>query len=193
MEYRGKRCALLVVVCLLGFALAACSGQGASQPAASSAAPDASASSQGSASAEPSGDAGSQGSAPAAQDSSSQSGASAAQGADAYVGDWVSGRARLEISAVEDHYKCVVVWGASYKEEARWDYEPCLYDGTSLVCEGLGVKTVDVYKEGGELESSEEEFSDGSASFTLGDDGQLTWIDFKVYPDEEGLVFERIA
>ena len=156
---------MMIAVALLGLALAACSSQGSSQSADSSGAPSASA--------------------------SAQDAASSSRGAEAYVGTWVSGRASLEISAVDDHYKCSVTWGASVDESAQWDYEPCLYDGESLTCEGLGVKKDVVYNEDGSVKSSEEEFSDGSASFTIGDDGKLTWIDFKVYPEEEGLVFER--
>ena len=156
---------MLIASALLSLVLAACASQGSSQSAESSGA--------------------------ASTSTSSQDSSSVSQGAESYVGTWVSGRASLEISVVDDHYKCAVTWGSSAAESSQWDYEPCLYDGASLICEGLGVKKNAVYNEDGSVKSSEEEFSDGSASFSIGGDGKLTWIDFKVYPEEDSLVFER--
>ncbi len=110
--------------------------------------------------------------------------------ADQYVGHWVSGRASLEISPEDEGYKCTIHWGGSVSEATEWYYS-CTFDGTSLVDEGVGVKSLVVYDENGNITSSTDEFTDGAASFTIGDDGQLTWTDYKEYPEGGVLVFER--
>ena len=193
-----KRFVLAIAVALFSLSLMACSGQSQSQSSAASSSSGASSSAESSASesqgaASDSAASDSQSSSASAQSAASDSAqsAAAAKTSDAYLGKWVSGRATLEIVPAGDDYKCTVVWGSSASESSEWVYEPSVYDGANLVCEGLGVKTNYVYNEGGSVKSSEEEFSDGSGSFALGDDGKLTWIDFKVYPSQEGLVFER--
>lgn len=115
-------------------------------------------------------------------------------GIEAYLGTWMAGRAVLTIEATDDGVNCEIRWGSSASEEAVWIYEGALYDEVSgaLTTFETGVKANRVYGEGGELVSEEIVFDDGAASFALGEDGTLTWTDFKRTPGENEILFERV-
>ena len=114
---------------------------------------------------------------------------------DDYLGTWVSGRAELVITPNEtEGYDCVIHWGSSATEMSEWTYTGCFYDEVS---EGLnsfenGVRRDYTLSKEGEEESFVEVFTDGAASFMIDEDGDLSWTDFKVYPDEEPVLFTRV-
>ena len=112
----------------------------------------------------------------------------------AFEGEWVSGRAQLTIEELDNTIHCTVNWGSSAFDSALWEYE-AMYDEVSgeLTTLESGVKSDVTYGEDGEIVSSEIEYDDGAAAFTLNDDGTLTWTNFKETPGENELVFEKAA
>ena len=112
----------------------------------------------------------------------------------AFEGRWISGRATLTIEELDDVVYCTIHWAGSAFDAAEWSYEGCLYDEISggLTTFEIGVKTINVYDESGEVVSSEQVFDDGAAAFKLNEDGTLTWTDFKETPGENELVFKRL-
>lgn len=118
-----------------------------------------------------------------------------AEGAgDAYLGEWVSGRATMKIVADGDGYDVSIRWGSSYCEDAVWVYEGCLYDDVSggLSSFEVGVKTDVTYGENGEVISSKELYNDGAAAFVINEESKLVWTDFKETPGENEVTFERM-
>ena len=111
---------------------------------------------------------------------------------DSYVGVWVCGRAQLEIARSNSGYKCYVTWSSSAAELSTWEYD-CDFDGESLYSFETGVRTDLVYNEDGAIASAKTVFSDGAASFSLGRDGTLSWIDYKTYPSSDPVIFERVG
>ena len=112
----------------------------------------------------------------------------------AFEGEWVAGRALLTIDDLDDVIYCTVNWGGSAFDSAVWEYEAA-YDEVSgeLTTLETGVKSNVTYGKDGEILSSEVEYDDGAAAFTLNDDGTLTWTNFKETPGENEMVFEKAA
>ena len=113
---------------------------------------------------------------------------------DIYEGAWVSDRASLTIESLDDVIYCTVEWGSSAFELTRWEYDGCLYDEISggLTTFETGVKTNLTFDDNGEIVSSEEEYTDGAASFIINDEGNLVWTDFKETPGENEIIFEKM-
>lgn len=111
----------------------------------------------------------------------------------AFEGAWVCGRASMDISAEDAGYKVSITWGGSAWESAQWEYA-CMYNAEAgtLVDSGMGSKCIVTYGDDGQLESVEEQYSDGKAEFAIDGAGHLTWKD-AVENAGEGMAFERVA
>ena len=110
----------------------------------------------------------------------------------AYEGTWVSDRISLVIESLDDVIYADVYWAGSAFDTAHWEYV-VTYDEVAdeLNCPETGVKTILTYDENGDVVSSQQEFSDGAASFRLTEDGTLIWTDYKQTPGENQYEFER--
>lgn len=97
---------------------------------------------------------------------------------DIFLGVWECDRAKLTIAKGNDGYKCYLTWGGSASETATWEYD-CWYDGYGLSSVETGVHKVLTYNEDGAIVNEEVVFTDGAASFVIGDDGNLVWNEFK--------------
>lgn len=102
-------------------------------------------------------------------------GQSEVTGAD-YVGVWGCGRATLTITPQGNAYACNITWGSSASEVGTWDYL-CTFTDGKLVDGGTGVKKDVVYSEDGEISSSETLYTNGSAEFSLDEQGRILWKD----------------
>ena len=111
----------------------------------------------------------------------------------AFEGQWVAGRGLLTIADLDDVVYCTIVWGTSAAEASTWEYE-CSYDEGSGALTSLetGVRCDLTFGEDGEIAKEEVVFEDGAASFTLNDDGTLTWTNFRETPGQNEIVFERM-
>ena len=128
---------------------------------------------------------------------------SVAESPDAFLGSWSCDRASIDISPLEgrgmvlddglaysqdsepafeqgDAYRVLIHWGGSAFESSEWEYI-CSFDEGSgkLVDEGKGVHATLTFDEDGSLLDEEIAYSDGSASFSLNEKGELTWKDDK--------------
>ena len=97
---------------------------------------------------------------------------------DIFLGVWECDRAKLTIAKGDDGYKCYLTWGGSASETATWEYD-CWYDGFGLSSVETGVHRVLTYNEDGAIANEEVVFTDGAASFVIGDDGNLVWNEYK--------------
>ncbi|MCR5683360.1 MAG: S-layer homology domain-containing protein [Clostridiales bacterium] len=112
---------------------------------------------------------------------------------DTFVGEWAADRASLTITPSEDGYLCKVHWASSATECSEWEYF-CWFDGETLASVETGTRKDLIYGSDGQVLSSKIVFSDGAAAFQFNDEGKLTWIDFKVYPDNDNnLQFVRVV
>ena len=109
-----------------------------------------------------------------------------------YEGEWVSDRALLTVEELDDIVYCTVSWANSAFENVEWEYTAAFDEAAGGLATRTGAKRVVTYGDDGEVASSEEEYNDGAATFTLNDDGTLTWTDLKAVPGESTLVFERV-
>ena len=112
---------------------------------------------------------------------------------DLYSGVWQCDRASIDIVWEEEGYRVLVEWANSAWETTTWEYS-CYYheDDCTLVSMPFGRCTEWVYGEDGECVSAEEAYDDGTAVFSLDDDGCLIWQDEKENAGE-GMKFEWIS
>ncbi len=96
---------------------------------------------------------------------------------DEFEGIWESDRVTLEIKRDGEDFSCIVGWPDGAKERTVWTYT-CYFDGNDLVSNETGVKSVIRWDEN-DNDSEEILFEDGAAVFSIGEDGKLTWQDFK--------------
>lgn len=112
---------------------------------------------------------------------------------DIFVGEWTADRASITITPSEDGYLCHVRWASSAAACSEWDYF-CWFDGEALASVENGTRKDLVYGSDGQVAKTTVVFTDGAAAFRFNDDGKLTWIDFKVYPDNDNnLQFVRVV
>ncbi len=104
-----------------------------------------------------------------------------------YYGIWECGRASITIDGsvdedTEDGNDFLLVkihWGNTYADAEQWVYE-CTFDQVSLVDDGRGTEYNIVFSDvEGEPETVTVVAEDLAASFTINDDGTLTWKDFR--------------
>lgn len=95
---------------------------------------------------------------------------------------WVSGDAKVRIDAghTDDGYEIVVVEMTGEKTFNSWEYLLAYDEETkSLVANGNGMKSANVFDETGTITESKYEYEDGSARFFINDNDQLRWSDEK--------------
>ena len=118
---------------------------------------------------------------------------------EAYVGTWRVDDYVLEIVHMTDDYNlynCIVTrYDPDGRTGERWIYDACAYDdvGCALSSLEIGMRFNIVLDDAGELESNEQIYDDGAASFAINDEGKLVWTDFKETPGENEIVFEKAA
>ncbi len=111
----------------------------------------------------------------------------------AFEGEWVCGRAQLEMYWEEEGFKIQITWGGSAWESAVWSYSGYYDAGTgAVVCVPFGSRTNFVYGEDGEVVSFEDIYDDGEATFTIDEDGHLLWNDAKEDAGA-GMHFEKVV
>ena len=108
---------------------------------------------------------------------------------------WVSGDALIRIDAghTDDGYEIVVTEMTGENTFNSWEYLLTYDEATkSLVANGNGMKSANVFDETGTITSSKYEYEDGSARFFINDEDQLCWADEKETTFEE-VTFNRIG
>lgn len=108
---------------------------------------------------------------------------------------WVSGDAQVRIDAchADDGYEIVVVEMTGDSTFNSWEYLLEYDEETkSLVADGNGMKSANVFDATGTITDSKYEYEDGSARFFINEDDQLCWEDEKE-STFEATVFNRIG
>ena len=120
-----------------------------------------------------------------------------AAGTETSAAEETSKAAGTETPAAEtpagDVYKVGILWGSSYNEVCRWDYT-CTLDkeGKILSDPGTGIRTDIVFGAEGVPETATVVFTDGSAEFTIDQEGKLLWNDKKEDAAQD-MAFERVS
>ncbi len=109
--------------------------------------------------------------------------------ADPFVGDWMCDRASIYIDEDDGAYTVHITWGASAFETVVWDYS-CTVDAAAGALTGKGKKATETYNDNGDLVSTESEYTDGAATFTIDGDA-LLWAD-AVEDAAQGMRFTRV-
>jgi hypothetical protein len=105
---------------------------------------------------------------------------------------WQCDRAYMEIFFEEEGYRVFIEWGSSAWESRQWDYSCHLDRKTgTLISLPLGSCTDVVYADDGSVKSFVTRYEDGSAEFSLDDQGYLIWKDLKEDAGRD-MRFERI-
>ena len=109
--------------------------------------------------------------------------------ADAFLGEWVCGRAAIEITGDGDDYHAFVTWSNDYQSRAEWDYI-CIYDDMEdvMMCHG-SMANVTYGEDGGET-GRKVFYEDGEATLSI-EDGKLIWRDMREDAGS-GMTFERV-
>ena len=115
--------------------------------------------------------------------------ADAPEGGAAFVGDWMCGRATIQILEAEAGYTVYIRWGGSAFDTAQWRYD-CAYDPSADALKGTGSRENVTYAEDGEVAATESVFEDGGATFTL-EGGLLRWDDAVEHAGAD-MAFERV-
>ena len=86
---------------------------------------------------------------------------------EAYTGTWNCERAHIDIAYYgEGIFHATVKWGTSASTHAQWEY-PLIFENDKLICNGNGTKSFVEYEDAESEPKVTEEYSDGSAEFTL--------------------------
>ena len=110
-----------------------------------------------------------------------------------FVGEWNDERVSIYIEETMEDYQVIVFGSGSATDGAYWLYS-CDYNAEtdSLVSNGeVAEKFTYTYTEDGEEHIDEPEYEDGSAVFSLTEDGLLIWDDHKENAGE-GRAFEFV-
>ena len=105
-----------------------------------------------------------------------------------FVGEWLCEQASIYIDEQDGTFDVFIMWDVSDTEEDIWEYT-CTLDAETGVLTGEGKKSHEVIDGEGEVVSSEEVYTDGTATFAL-EDGALIWDDAKEAV-AQGMRFER--
>ncbi len=105
-----------------------------------------------------------------------------------FVGEWLCEQASIYIDEQDGTFDVFIMWDVSDTEEDIWEYS-CKLDAETGALTGEGKKSHEVIDGEGEVVSSEEVYTDGSATFAL-EDGALIWDDAKEAV-AQGMRFER--
>lgn len=110
--------------------------------------------------------------------------------ANPFVGEWLCDNASIYIDEEDGVFDVFIMWDTSDTEQDIWEYT-CTLDAETGVLKGEGKKSHETIDDEGEAVSSEEIYTDGSATFTL-EDNTLIWDDAKE-DVAQGMRFERGA
>lgn len=110
--------------------------------------------------------------------------------ANPFVGEWLCDNALIFIDEEDGVYDVFIMWDTSDTEQDIWEYT-CTLDAETGVLTGKGRKSHETIGEEGETVSSDEIYTDGSATFTL-EDHILIWDD-AMEDVAQGMRFERGA
>ena len=105
-----------------------------------------------------------------------------------FVGEWLCEKASIYIDEQDGTFDVFIMWDVSDTEEDIWEYT-CTLDAETGALTGEGKKSHEVIDGEGEVVSSEEVYTDGTATFAL-EDGTLIWDDAKEAV-AQGMRFER--
>ena len=108
--------------------------------------------------------------------------------ANPFVGEWLCDNASIYIDEEDGVFDVFIMWDTSDTEQDIWEYT-CTLDAETGVLTGEGKKSHEVIDGEGEVVSSEEVYTDGTATFAL-EDGTLIWDDAKEAV-AQGMRFER--
>lgn len=105
-----------------------------------------------------------------------------------YSGIWHCGNTSIDFYAIGNSYRCIVTREEDAITTIKWVYY-CRYDlgSGNAICDHDGNKEI-IYAYNSEEEESKEIYADGSAVFSIDDDGNLTWKDLEENAGE-GLLF----
>ena len=112
----------------------------------------------------------------------------------AYESDWGCGGTMLQIWCEDGGFRVMVTQraGDMLDERLVWEYSP-FYDAESQTLISLfAVKTREYCGDGGELIGSETLYEDGSATFSLLENGNLVWND-EVEDAGKGMEFMKLG
>ena len=107
-----------------------------------------------------------------------------------FVGEWLCENAAIYIDEEDGVFDVFIMWDTSDTELDIWEYT-CTLDAETGGLTGEGRKSHETIDDEGEDSSSEEIFTDGSATFTL-ENNVLIWDDAKEHV-AQGMRFERGA
>ena len=107
-----------------------------------------------------------------------------------FEGAWLCDRAEIEILWDVDRYVIQIHWAGSAFEAYDWNYNGT-YDAEKGTVEAVGMQSLTVYNEQGELVSVTDVNPEGCfASFSLDENHRLHWQDEQV-PEAANMAFER--
>ena len=107
-----------------------------------------------------------------------------------FIGEWLCDNAAIYIDEEDDVFDVFIMWDTSDTEQDIWEYT-CTLDAEAGILTGEGKKSHETIDDDGEGVSSDEIYTDGSATFTL-EDNVLIWDDVKEHV-AQGMRFERSA
>ena len=112
---------------------------------------------------------------------------------DHFSGIWECERASIEITWEEEGYRVLIEWNSSALETTTWEYS-CLYheENDTIVSTPFGIRTEIVFDENSDDVTYTQVYDDGTATFSIDEEGHLIWLDEKENAGE-GMLFDRIG
>ncbi len=99
---------------------------------------------------------------------------------DEYKGAWAGGRAVIDLIRKDSGYIGMIRWGGGYDTQAEWKYTLSYDAGNNCLTDnGTGTKSTVKYGDNGVEISRTAEYMDGTARFSINDEGKLIWEDGK--------------
>jgi len=96
--------------------------------------------------------------------------------AKAFMGKWQSDRANIEINNIGSGFTVTVSWASDSEQTTTWEYNCEIKDG-KMVSDNKGRKSEVITDSKGQ--STNVLYEDGSATFSIDNQGKLTWKDDK--------------
>ena len=107
-----------------------------------------------------------------------------------FVGGYQCDRAHAEVECFGNEEAWITIeWGGSASELAHWDILGKLDTDTLTIAYSGCTKSIITYDEGGEIESQEPEYEDGTGTITFNGDGTFTWHEDQSESGED-MIFE---
>ena len=110
-----------------------------------------------------------------------------------FGGVWICDRAVADINWEEEGYRVFIRWSSSASEFSEWEYS-CLYheEDDTIVSTPFGIRTEIVFDENSDDVTYTQVYDDGTATFSIDEEGHLIWLDEKENAGE-GMLFDRIS